>query len=288
MKILLKILKSIWYYVKVFYLRMKEEDILFMSSGLSFNGILCLIPLLLLLTSLLGIFLSSDELALKQLNEVLNTAFPSEPYATTIKETIQQVMEDTMNHKTSYGLIGMGILLWTATSLFSATRTILNRIYRSKSSKLVILTILEDLLWVVIVGVLFIVTSIFPWLMSVAESLVHEVPSFGRIDLKAVLDFVPSAVSIFLTFLMFFILYRFVPDYGVNTKTGIISSIATTILWIGAGKLFGWYLAQFHSFTKLYGTYAFMLVFIVWIYYSSVVFIVGAIIGQLYKEQPKE
>ncbi|TAK59960.1 MAG: YihY/virulence factor BrkB family protein [Bacteroidetes bacterium] len=279
---------TIWYFIKGTYRRFHEDDLLFMASGLSFNGILCVIPLLLLLTSLLGVFLSSSYLAIQQLDEVLKAAFPAEPYAESIKSSIRQVLLDIMTFKTSYGLIGMGVLTWTATSLFSATRTILNRIYKCKSSKLVLLTIVEDFLWVFLVGILFIITSIFPWLMSFSKSLVSELPRLQNLHLEEVLEFVPGAISLVLTLVMFFILYRFIPDHGVNTKVAIISAITTTTLWVTAGKLFNWYLSTFHSFTKLYGTYAFLLVFIVWIYYSSVVFIVGAIIGQLYKEYQKD
>ncbi len=288
MNFIRRFFRAIVYYIKGIYHRFHDDDMFFMASGLSFNGILCMIPLLLLLTSALGIFMSSSYLAFQQLDEVLNNAFPSEPYAAAIKATIRQIMSDVIINKTSYGLIGFGILTWTATLLFSGTRTILNRIYKCKSSKHVLLTYVEDILWVLLVGVLFTITSVFPWLMSFIHALLQDVPSLGRINFQQVLEFVPTVVSVILTFLMFFVLYRFIPDHHISSKTAAISAVTTTILWEMAGKLFGWYLSSFHSFTKLYGTYAFFLVFIVWIYYSSVVFIVGAIIGQLQREYSKE
>ncbi len=288
MAILKKIIRFLGYYLKGIFIRFHEDDLLFMASGLSFDGILCTIPLLLLLTSILGIFLSSSYLAFQQLDELLKAAFPTDPYNQTINATIRHVLSDIMEYKTSFGIIGMAVLAWTATFLFSGARSILNKIYRFKSTKHVLLTILEDFLWVTLVGVLFIITSIFPWLMSIARALLAEAPALGKIQFGQVLEFLPAIVTSILTFIMFFILYLFIPDGKIDTRTAVVSALTTTILWVGAGRVFSWYLATFHSFTKLYGTYAFLLVFIVWIYYSSVVFITGAVIGQLYREQYKD
>jgi len=173
---LIKIVRFIWYYIKGIYQRFHEEDLLFMASGLSFDGILCTIPLLLLITSALGIFLSSNYLAFQQLDEVLKAAFPTDPYNQTIDATIRHVLSDIMEYRTSFGLIGMGVLAWTATFLFSGARSTLNKIYKCKSSKLVLLTILEDFLWFTLIGILFIITSIFPWLMSIAQALLRDAP----------------------------------------------------------------------------------------------------------------
>jgi membrane protein len=84
---------------------------------------------------------------------------------------------------------------------------------------------------------------------------------------------------------MFYIVNRFIPDRSVGSRVALISAITSTSLWWIAGRAFAWYLSAFHSYSKLYGTYAFVLVFLMWIYYSSVVFIIGTIIGDLYRKR---
>lgn len=280
----LKFFDTLGYFVKGIYLRFKEDEVMLYASGISFNGLLCLIPLLLLVTSLFGIFLQSSDLALQQINEVLTKAFPSQPYAETIKSSIQQMIDDVIQYRRSFGLVGLGILMWTATYLFSALRTALNRIYRSTVHSLVVLAILKDILWVIIVVVLFLVTSILPGLISVINSIVQEIPKLRGLNVGALLEKFPLTVNFVLTFLMFFILYRFIPE-NVTVKIAAISSLTTTVLWIAAGFAFRWYLDTFHSFGQLYGAYAFILVMLFWAYYSSLVFLIGAIVGQLYREK---
>lgn len=276
---------SIFFYIKSLYNHLYDDEALFLASGIAFNGILCLIPLLLLFTAVFGIFLNSSELAVQKVHEILNTAFPDQPYAQSIKNSIQQIIKDIIDYRKSFGIFGLAVLTWTATSLFSSMRTVLNRIYKIKPSKLVILTILEDIVWVVVIGILFVAIIISTWLYTIVEEFVRSLPGYGMVDFVLFEQAIPVLVSFLLTLLMFFIVYRFIPDKNVTWKVASISAITTAVLWETAGRLFGWYLFTFHSFSRLYGAYAFLLVLLVWIYYSSLVFVVGGIIGQLYRER---
>ncbi len=276
---------SVFFYIKGLYNHLYDDEVLFLASGIAFNGILCLIPLLLLFTAVFGIFLNSSELAVQKVHEILNAAFPNQPYAQSIKNTIQQIIKDIIDYRKSFGFFGLAVLTWTATSLFSSMRTVLNRIYKIKSSKLVILTILEDILWVMVIGILFVAIIMSTWLYTIVEEFMRSLPGYTVVDFVLFEQAIPVLVSFLLTLLMFFIVYRFIPDKNVTWKVAGISAITTAILWEAAGRLFGWYLFTFHSFSRLYGAYAFLLVLLVWIYYSSLVFVVGGIIGQLYRER---
>jgi membrane protein len=276
---------AVSYYLQGVYLRLREEELLFMASGIAFNCILCLIPLLLLLTSVLGIVLNSSDIASRKIEEILSTAFPPQPYAQNIKASISQVIGDIIHYRTSFGLFAVVILIWTATSLFSATRSVLNRVYRKKSSKLMVHTILEDILWVIVVGMLFLVTVGALWVSSFIESLVKELFPRQAIDVGNVSKLLPTGASFLLTLVMFYIVYRFIPDKGISNACAWISTFTTTVLWVVAGKFFGWYLSTFQSFSRLYGAYAFLLVLLVWIYYSSIIFILGGLVGQLFREK---
>jgi len=56
-------------------------------------------------------------------------------------------------------------------------------------------------------------------------------------------------------------------------------------LWGTVQYLFGYYITNFITLKKVYGAYLFAIVVIFWIYYTSFVFILGAEIGQLYRER---
>jgi membrane protein len=86
-------------------------------------------------------------------------------------------------------------------------------------------------------------------------------------------------------FLLFSFLYYFVPYQKVGKKVIVVSAFWAAVLWSIAAEAFGYYISNIASINRIYGAYALAVVVIFWIYYSSLVFIVGAEIGQLYRER---
>lgn len=278
-------LGSAWYYLKGIVLRMRAEEGLLLASGIAFNAVLCSIPLLLLFTSLLGSFLHSSDLAVEWVDGLVATAFRGQPYAETIKSTLKQIIGEIIGNRTSYGLVAAGVLVWTGTSLFSSVRSALHRVFRIESTKNLFVSLLEDIVWVFVIGVLFITLNLVSWVYRIFEALISRIPGIQKIDFSFLEGTVPVIVTVVLTFLTFFAIYRFITDESPTTPVALRAAFTTTLLWETAARLFAWYLAEFHSFRAVYGTYAFLFVLLVWIYYSSVVFIVGGVVGQLYRER---
>ena len=286
-KFFLRYLETLWFYVTRIGKKLFGEDILFLASGLAFNGILTMIPLLLLAASALGIFLNSSKAGVTQINDILDTVFPPQPFATSIRDSILAVISDVIDYRRSIGISGAVILIWTATSLFDALRSVLHRIYHIKKTRGFFVSLLHDVLFIFLVFVLFVSSNIAIWAFSLIENLATNFPAMVSLNVKGFTDAGPTTIVIILTAIMFYIVYRYIPDTKPPKVAGIISTITTTVLWVISGKVFAWYLAGFSAIGKIYGPYAFILVLLIWIYYSSIIFIVGGIVGQTYWERHK-
>ena len=286
-KVSLRVLEAAWFYVRSISKKLSEDDILFLASGIAFNGILTMIPLMLLTASALGVFLNSSDLGIRQLNEVLDAVFPPQPFATSIKESILTVISDIIRYRTSLGLFGVLVLVWTATSLFDALRSALHKIYRLPKTRGLITSILHHVGFVFLAFVLFIASNFAIWFVTLLERFAMSNPALAAYNLKSLNQSLPTAIVIILTAVMFYIIYRYIPDLKPPKVAGIISTITTTILWVVSGKVFGIYLSQFSAIGKIYGPYAFILVLLIWIYYSSLIFVIGGIFGQVYWERLK-
>ena len=75
------------------------------------------------------------------------------------------------------------------------------------------------------------------------------------------------------------------PIVKIRKRSVLIGSLWASMLWVGAKVLFGMYLASFTTFSRIYGAYALGVVVAFWIYYTAVVFIIGAEIGKLFDER---
>ena len=77
---LVRLSGATWYYITATARKALEDDILFLTSGLAFNIVLSLVPILLLSASAFGIILNSSTETVKRLNEFLNVMVPAQPY----------------------------------------------------------------------------------------------------------------------------------------------------------------------------------------------------------------
>ncbi len=286
-KLSLRYLEVVSFYFTRIGRKLFGEDILFLASGLAFNCLFTMIPLFLLTASGIGVFLNSSEAGISQINEILDTIFPPQPFAINIKESILAVILDVIEYRRSIGIFGIIILLWTATALFDALRSVLHRIYHLKRTRGFFVSLMHDVFFILLIFILFITSNISIWAFSLAENVMKNFPQLGYFNVAIVSDALPTTIVILLTAVMFYIVYVYIPDVKPPRRAGIISTITTTVLWVISGKLFALYLGKFSAIGTIYGPYAFILVLLIWIYYSSIIFIIGGIVGQTYWERYK-
>lgn len=284
-KFFLRYLETLWFYARRIGKKLVEEDVLFLASGLAFNGILTMIPLLLLAAAALGVILNSSQAALAQVKDILDALFPPQPFATSIKESLLTVISDIIAYRRSIGVVGIVVLIWTATSLFDALRSVLHRIYHLERTRNMLVTILHDVVFVFLAFGLFVLSNLFLWVFSLIEAIGRSVPPVEDARVVSIGHSIPTVVVIVLAAVVFYIVYRYIPDVKPPRVAGIISTVTTTALWVVSGKLFAFYLSRISSIDTIYGPYAFILVLLIWIYYSSIIFVIGAIVGQVYWER---
>jgi len=280
-----KALGNLWAYTTSIARKVVDLDILFLASGVAFNCVLTLIPLMLLLASALGIFLNSSALGVQQLHNILNTIFPPQPFATSIKSSILDVLSDIVEHRNSLGLFGFLVLIWTALALFDSIRSVLHRVYYLKRTKSLLASLMHDVGFLFLAFTFFIVSNIAIWVSTLLERIALDVPGLRSLPLQGLDKTVPIVIVTLITTVMFYILYRHMTDSKPPKAAAMISTVTTTVVWVVSGKIFAVYLTSFSAIATVYGPYAFLLVLLIWIYYSSLIFVFGGIVGQVYWER---
>ncbi len=270
--------------VKRLILRVREDDLASISSGLAFNMLLCLIPSLLVITALLGIFLESSY-ANQRIDDVITSIVPNGPYAAPIKVFIYKLFTDIVKNRRRFGIAGLATLIWTASSLFGSIRRVLNTVYRIQPHKMFLRTSIENIILVMCLGILFLLANVFAWALRAADEVVSDVAADSAINLHVAGKSLPMIISYVLALILFFIVNRYMPDRRIPAVVAWIAALTTTTLWWMAGKVFSWYVGTFHPFNQVYGTYAFLFIFLIWVYYSAMAFVLGVVVGQLCRER---
>ncbi len=276
------------HYLGGIYERMGTENVLLHASGLSFSLFICLLPLVLIVFSILGILLSIHGIP-HQIDNFIDTLIPYEKSSAVIKELIFERLQDFSIFRTWSGSIGIFGLIFAASGVFGSMRTILNEAYRVQKQKHLVIEKLRD------VGMVFLV--VFFFLMSflilpVADILVNI---FSKLELIVIFHIgsllsrlVPLLLSLFSFLLiagLFFLIYYLIPYSKPPKRAVALSALWAGFLWMLAKEVFGYYVANSLTLSRIYGTYIFVVMVVLWIYYSSIIFIISAIIGQLYRER---
>lgn len=287
LQIALRRIESMWHYARRIGRKMTEDDVLFLAAGLSFNGILTLLPMLFLGAAIFGTLLDSYSLSMGQQNEILDAIFPQQPFAEEIKDSIRAVVADIVRYRRSIGLFGFAVLIWSVASIFDALRTVLHRVYELRRTRGLLASLLHEFGFIVLVFILFIATNFAIWVYTLLSPMAMNFSPLRAIIGAGFTRAIPTVIIVVLTAVMFYIVYRYITDIRPPHAAAVISTATTTALWVVAGRLFAVYISHWSFIGMIYGPYAFLLVLFLWIYLSSLLFVLGGIVGQVYWERHK-
>ncbi len=282
---------SLRYYINGVYHRADEHHVFLSAAGLAFSLFVCIIPFVLIIFAILVNVLETSSLdsLQREIGTYVDRFIPYEEYSSYAKELIFSRLHGFLlqihGYKHTAAFVGVIGLLFAASGLFSSMRTILNRVFRVERGKHVLIAKLRDFGMILLVLLFFLVSTTSLPILEVVKDLAHKITYLEFFRLSFVQNFSFRIVSLAIVFVVFFTLYYLIPYVKMSKRVTAVSAAVATILWEIAKQLFGYYITNFASLKKVYGTYVLLVVVIFWIYYSSIVFIMGAEIGQLYRER---
>lgn len=272
------------HYIGGIFHQISEQHVFLMGGGLAFSLIICIVPMVLIIFSGLGMILERPSIA-DEINGFIDRAIPYQQYADTIKDIVLTRIQEFRIYKGIAGVIGLIGLLIASSGLFSSMRTILNSVYKQPPNGSVLVDKLWDIGMIVLVMFYFLLSTLILPGLDIFTGVIRnlDTPSFLNIDL--LLSYLVELISFGIIFVAFFIIYLTVPRSRISWSATAVSALAAAIMWEIAKQGFGFYITEVATYKRVYGAYAIFIVVVFWIYYSSIVFILGGIIGQLYRER---
>jgi membrane protein len=249
----------------------QRDDTLGLAAQLAYYLILALFPFILVLVSLMGTF-GSPELASEVLG-YFRQVVPQQAY-----EIIETFTANIISGRAEApGLLSFGILftVWAASGAFAALINALNRAYDVQETRpfwkvrgLAILMTL-GLSVLILVGVLLLVFG--PQIGVVIANV------FGLGDLfLLVWDIVRWPVALFFMIFTVALLYYLAPDANQPFRWITPGGLIGVILWVLASVAFNFYVSNFGSYNKTYGSIGAVIVLLLYLYISSLTILFGA------------
>ena len=285
-------LKPMWHRFKAFskhyfgglYDRIDRHHVFLLSGGLAFSLFVCIIPFTLIIFWLLGSFLNSAEVEL-QIITLIETVIPYEGYADFVREIIFDRVREVVEFRNLAGFVGIVGLFFAASGFASSLRTVLNKVFGTDLDMNLFLGKLRDFIVILIVVLSFFITTMLLPLVDFFRSFAEVTPYLQVFNKPIFQQFLSNSISFIIMYFLFSLMYKFMPIVKIRKRSVLIGALWAALLWVGAKVLFGMYLASFKTFSRIYGAYALGVVVAFWIYYTAVVFIIGAEIGKLFDER---
>jgi membrane protein len=243
------------------------------AAALTYYGLLSLFPALIALVSLLGIF-GDPQKTTSSLTDIVTEIGPE-----TAAETFQGPIESITSNRGTAGIlffVGLGVALWSASGYVGAFSRAQNVIYETPEGrpfwKLRPLQVLVTLVLVIL-------------LAAVALALVMTGPIVDAVAGPIGLD--DTAVQVWeiakwpalavATLLIFAILYYTTPNVKLRGFRFISAgSLFAIVVWLIASAAFAFYVSNFGSYDKTYGTLGGLVALLVWMWISNLALLLGA------------
>jgi YihY family inner membrane protein len=257
---LIDILKKSWMITVETFSSFRRNNDLDAASSLAFSAMLAIIPALFLLTALLGMAIGSSQEAFRKVQAMATQVIPS--YSQEIVKEVQYITK----HIGTFGALNFLVFLLAVMPLVSDLRSALGTVFRSRGGRPFLLEKLIDLALTVVFLLGITAIAVAGVALSIAEKWLNlsGLPPY----LGGFVQYLFIAAAFFLLYLAF--------SRGHRPETLAAGALAGAGLWYLMGPLFYRFLAFNPGYGLAFGSFKSLFVVIIWIYYSLVVFLLGA------------
>ena len=247
---------------------------------ISYFALLCCVPLVALFFAIAARFLGDTEMALRGLNIFTDEFFARQDPG------FFKSLGDLSGAVGQLGLFGVIGSLVSASFLFSTLISTINQVFRTKYHRSFIYNRLIEFLMMIVVGI-FMLLSLAMTAIATAAAQALQQSELVRATLNpravAAIDnvFLAYIIPYALTFLMFFVLYKFIPEVKVHTRAGFIPAAVAALLFEAFKRAFAFYVVHFSAIgivlsKILQGTLTSVLFFVLWVTSSMLILLWGA------------
>ena len=279
-----KVLNFLNHYVVGLFRRIDQHHIFLTGGGIAFSLILSTIPILLLVFALLGNII--DPTAIEEnLSKLIDTIIPYPEYAQFTTSAIMRRMPGVFQYSAVAFYLGLIGLFFTSTWLFSSMRTILNSIFGSHEDKGFIIGLVRDFGMVILLICLVLISTFILPSLNIFIKITEDIEILKNFRVDALVQDIFSLTSILVVLLFFFLFYSIIPYAKLNKRVTFVGAFWATVLWEVARIGFAYYVQAFLQSNKFYEAFLLIIVLLFWLFYASILFIIGAEIAQLYRER---
>ncbi|MBZ9717192.1 MULTISPECIES: YihY/virulence factor BrkB family protein [Mesorhizobium] len=248
-----------------------DDNALSHGAAMAFYAATSLAPILLIVVAIAGLVFGHDAAQLALSAQISGLMGPES--ADLLKTALESASGRL--YGTWAAIIGLVTLLVAASGVFGEMQQSLNTIWKiepqGNSLSRLVRARAASLGLVAALGFLLLVSLIASAAISALGAFINAHLPFGTIILSGI----NGVVSFALIAVMFAAIYKVLPDRTLEWRDVAIGAVGTAALFTLGKSLIGWYIGT-SAIASSYGAAGGLLVILLWVYYSSEIFLLGA------------
>jgi membrane protein len=249
----------------------REDDLSDWAAALTYYAVLAIFPALIVLVSILGLV---GESATQPLLDELGTVTPGPA-----KEIFTNAIKNLQGSQGTAGMvfaIGLLAALWSASGYVAAFMRASNAIYDIEEGRPIWKTLPVRVGLTLVLMLLLAISAIAVVVTGGLAEAVGNVIGLGDTAV-AVWDIAKWPVLLLVVSFMFALLYWAAPNVKQPGFRWISpGGLLAVVGWLMASAAFAFYVSSFGSYNKTYGALGGVIVFLVWLWLSNVMILLGA------------
>lgn len=245
--------------------RFNEDRCMQIASSLTYTSLLSIVPMVTVALTVIAAFPAFGQVTAALQTFILQNLVPASA------DVIASYTQQFSANAAKLTAVGIVFLVVTSIMLLLTIDRAFNDIWRVKRPRSVVQRVF--VYWTLItVGPVLIGASLTltSWLVGQAVGLVRGVPGAGVVLL--------SIVPVVLTSIAFAMLYIAMPNRRIALRDAVLGGVLAGVAFEVMKRSFAFYVAQFPTYTLVYGAFATLPVFLLWLYLSWLVVIFGAVV----------
>jgi membrane protein len=240
------------------------------AAALTYYGVLSIFPGILVLLSLLGL---AGQDARQTLTDNVNELAPQQLAG--VLETGIKNLQGTQNTAGLLAIVGLLTALWSASGYIAAFMRASNAIYDVPEGRPIWKTTPLRVGLTLLFAVLLTACALA---VVVSGSLAQQVGDLVGLGSTAVTvwSIVKWPVLVVVVSFMFALLYWAAPNAKQGFRWVSPGGVLGVLIWLLASAAFAFYVANFGSYNKTYGSFATIIIFLVWLWISNIALLLGA------------
>ncbi len=252
--------------INVIRRRFREERLGVIAGSLTFTSVISLVPLLTVALALFSAFPMFSRFETQLQGYLVQNLIPD-----SIARPVMQTLTQFSSKAHRLGSVGLVVLGLTALSLMLTIDRTLNAIWHVRKPRPLGQKVL--IYWATLtLGPLLLALSLSltSFAITASKGWVHA-PTWGVQLLMEVAEFSLFALGVAA-------LFRFVPNTHVRARHALIGGVLVSLGFEIAKRLMGWYLGEVTTYATIYGAFAMVPIFLIWLYLSWSIVLGGAVL----------